>query len=584
LDNRRLLLAAFLSLLVILGWQYFFAPPPPAPSGEAPVAEAPAAPSPAPAGQVGAVQDPPPSATSPATSETESVEEPLEKPPVAAEREERIIVERDSFRAVFTNRGAQLVSFELKEHASSAGGPVDLVQTRDGGPYPLGLVEANGASSPLNDALFLAERSFDSSGKEVLDFRYRGPVGEAAKSFSFGEKELFDVDIRLPAGSAVILGPGARNEGEGEAANRFARKSAIYAIGEEVERVDSTGATEPTLLPGAGLAWFGLEDTYFLTALLPAEPIDQVRFEPMLLAPSTGGVELRPLPPELSGDDKDLRREFRVVARPAGDRLVSQAYFGGKQYDRLAELPRGLERAVNLGFFKILARPLLIGLRWIYQNVVANYGWAIILMTIIIRLLLFPLTHKSVVSMQKMQELNPKLTAIRNKWRPKLKTKQGKPNPEAQRKMNEEIMALYKQEGVNPAGGCLPMLLQIPVLFAFYNLLSAAIELRGAPWILWIHDLSVADPIYVLPIVMGASQFVQQKLTPAAGDPMQRRIFALMPIFCTILFLGFPAGLVLYWLTNNLLGIVQQLAYKRWRERRENVPAPAPAKKSRRKD
>jgi YidC/Oxa1 family membrane protein insertase len=186
-------------------------------------------------------------------------------------------------------------------------------------------------------------------------------------------------------------------------------------------------------------------------------------------------------------------------------------------------------------------------------------------MTMLIRVILFPLTHKSFVSMQKMQELNPKVQAVRQKYRGKLKDKQGRPRAEVQRKMNEEVMALYKSEGVNPAGGCLPMLLQIPVLFAFYNLLTAAFELRHAPWLFWIQDLSAPDPYYVLPIVMGASQFIQQRLTPSAADPMQRRIFMLMPLFFTILFLGFPSGLVLYWLTNNLLGIAQQGVYQRLR-------------------
>ena len=257
-----------------------------------------------------------------------------------------------------------------------------------------------------------------------------------------------------------------------------------------------------------------------------------------------------------------------VLVRPTNGRLSAEAYWGPKVYDDLATLPYGLEKSVELGPFGFLSRPLLYGLRWIHENVVSNWGWAIILMTVAIRLVLFPLNHKSVVSMQKMQEVNPKIQAIRQKYRSKLKDKQGRPNPEAQRKMNEEIMALYKQEGVNPAGGCLPLLLQIPVLFAFYSLLSTAIELRYAPWIGWIHDLSAPDPLLILPIVMGASQFLQQKLTPTAGDPMQRRIMMLLPIFFTILFLGFPSGLVLYWLTNNLLGIAQQVVYKRMKDKK----------------
>jgi YidC/Oxa1 family membrane protein insertase len=177
--------------------------------------------------------------------------------------------------------------------------------------------------------------------------------------------------------------------------------------------------------------------------------------------------------------------------------------------------------------------------------------------------------------MQKMQALNPKMQAIRERWRPKLKDRQGKPNLEAQRKMQEEMNALFKGEGVNPAGGCLPMLLQLPILFAFYNLLSTAIELRQAPWLLWIRDLSAADPYYVLPIVMGATQVVQQRMTPTTADPMQRRIFQLMPIFFTVLFLGFPSGLVLYWLVNNVLTIAQQAVYNHLKRRGEE-PAAAP--------
>jgi YidC/Oxa1 family membrane protein insertase len=211
-----------------------------------------------------------------------------------------------------------------------------------------------------------------------------------------------------------------------------------------------------------------------------------------------------------------------------------------------------------------------VGLHWIHDNVVANYGWAIVLMTLLIRILILPLTHHSTKSMRKMQELNPKIQSIRERYRTKLKDKQGRPNLEMQRKMNEEVMGLYKAHGVNPAGGCLPILLQMPILFAFYGLLSTAAELRGAPWMLWIRDLSVHDPYYVLPIIMGATQFLQVRMAPQAGDPMQRRIFQLMPIFMTFLFLGFPSGLVLYWLTSNVLTIAQQWVYNRWWPRTES--------------
>ena len=206
------------------------------------------------------------------------------------------------------------------------------------------------------------------------------------------------------------------------------------------------------------------------------------------------------------------------------------------------------------------------------------------LLTVAINIVLLPLTHKSYTSMQKMQELNPKIQAIKDRYRGKLKDSQGKPKIEMQRKMNEEVMALYKLEGVNPAGGCLPMVIQLPVLFAFYRLLSAAVELQEAPWMLWIHDLSAPDPYYALPLIMGATQFLQQRMTPMAGDPMQRRIFQLMPVFMTFLFLGFPSGMVLYWLTNNVLTIARQAIYMRYKKRKsEGEIAPAKAKKGRRK-
>ncbi len=270
----------------------------------------------------------------------------------------------------------------------------------------------------------------------------------------------------------------------------------------------------------------------------------------------------------LSEEQKELQRDFALIVEPAGTELALTDYWGAKEIRHLAALPYSLRDAIDLGWFGPFARLLFYGLVWIHEHLVHNYGWAIVLLTVVIKIVLLPLTHKSFTSMQKMQELNPKMQAIRDRYRGKLKDAQGRPKMEMQKKMNEEIMALYKAEGVNPAGGCLPMLIQLPVLFAFYRLLSAAVELRGAPWMLWIKDLSAPDPVYALPIIMGGTQFLQQRMTPQAGDPMQRRIFQLMPIFMTFLFLGFPSGLVLYWLTNNVLTIAQQAIYQRVKKAR----------------
>jgi YidC/Oxa1 family membrane protein insertase len=255
------------------------------------------------------------------------------------------------------------------------------------------------------------------------------------------------------------------------------------------------------------------------------------------------------------------------VLRPAGDQIALTSYWGAKEYDRLKAFPYGLQDTIEYGSLKPLVVPLQTALHWIHDHVVTNYGWAIVLLTILIKIILLPLTHRSTMSMRKMQELNPKVQGIRDRYRTKLRDKQGKPNLEAQRKMNEEVMAVYKEAGVNPAGGCLPLLIQMPILFAFYRLLSTAVDLRGAPWLAWIQDLSLHDPYYVLPIIMGVTQLIQVRMGPQAGDPMQRRMFQIMPVAMTFFFLGVPSGLVLYWLTNNVLTIIQLQVYNRLQAR-----------------
>ena len=573
MDTRRLLIAALLSLAIMIAWGYFFPPPDPPPSQPPAVAEstdqlAPTTPPPieqsAPAITTPAEPEEPPEASPPADLELEAVE---------GLAEERVVIDGDTYRAEFTSRGAQLVSFQLLEHRNGDGGPVDLVRARAQDPYLFGFTTLDGTSLPLNDVLFRIERESAEFGQETIIFRYQGSHGRAEKRFAFQANGLFDVKIDAATGEAwtVVLGPGIRNPSSEEVDNRFSGRSVVYKHGDEkADDLQPTKVGSPVSLSPSGLQWVGIDDTYFLTAIVPQQGLESVVVQPVVVIPSGGQGDPTIQPfrdvEQLGEAERELGRELYLLLQPQGNELQMTAFMGAKQFDRLAALPYGLEETIRLGWFKFLSLPLLWGLRWIHDNVVANYGWAIILMTILVRLILFPLTHKSTVSMQKMQEINPKVQAIRQKYRPKLKDKQGRPNPEMQRKMNEETMALYKAEGVNPAGGCLPMLLQMPVLFAFYRLLYAAIELRHAPWVFWITDLAAKDPYYVLPIVMGASQFLQQKMTPAAGDPMQRRMFALMPVFFTVLFLKFPSGLVLYWLTNNVLGIGQQYLYKRLRE------------------
>lgn len=575
MENRRVLLAVLLSMVVIIGWQILFPPPePPPPAEPAAPAEAPAPETPerGPAEPSPALGTPE-GATDEATGEEAgAAEEPAE--PVAAQREERVVLEGEGFRAELTNRGGQLVSYELPGHESGEGRTLDLVRRRRATAYPFGLVSPDGEELPVNRALFAVEEQRDPRGRtEGVSFTYAGPEGRVSKRFRVLPGGLLGVEIEARPGSpwAVALGPGLRDPTARDEERKFKYRGAVYLSGGEVETVAPGKAELQVVLPGLGLSWIGLEDTYFLSVVVLEAPIDRAVVTPWLAVPGDDGApSFEPVPPGgLSKAQEELRRELRVALVPEAESFTATAYLGAKELERLQSLPGGLEETVRMGkVVGFLARFLLVGLEWIHTHVVPNYGWAIVLMTFAIKIVLMPLTHKSYVSMQKMQELAPRMKAIKNKYKGKLKDKKGRPDLEQQRKMNEEISGLYRSEGVNPLGGCLPMILQLPVLYGFYRMLSHAVELRDAPWILWIDDLSMHDPIYVLPIIMGAVQFAQQKMAPAAGDPMQRRMMMMMPVVFTFLFLGFPSGLVLYWLTNNLLTLVQQAVYQQWKARK----------------
>jgi YidC/Oxa1 family membrane protein insertase len=564
-ETRRLLLAFVLSLAVVAIWYTVFPPAKPKPPELPPAAAPKAVPAPGAAPAVpGATTPGQPAAVAPAPGAA-----PVAVPPVQAAAEERITLQAGRVRAVITNRGAQLLSMMVPEKSDPKSGVLEMVRQRAGIAYPYSLTANSIQPSPLNQALFQVEHGPD--GRSVT-FRYSGPLGTAEKTFRFDDKGLLAVDVKVPGRSdwGVLLGPGLRNPTADEMKSRYEHRRGTYKKGDEIESPDPGGTFDPIEVSGAALAWAGLDDTYYLAAQVPQGKIDRAVFWPMLVQPGDKGAEqFLPVPgkDDITREQKGLPREFFLILRPAGDQMSLTSYWGAKEFDRLHALHNGLEGTIELGSLKPLVLPLLYALHWIYDRVVANYGWAIVLLTFVIKILLLPLTHKSTMSMRKMQELNPKVQAIRDRYRTKLRDKQGKPNLEAQRKMNEETMAVYKEAGVNPAGGCLPMLIQLPILYAFYRLLSTAVDLRHAPWLGWIHDLSAADPYLVLPIVMGVTQFLQVRMGPQAGDPMQRRMFQIMPVAMTVFFLGVPSGLVLYWLTNNVLTIIQLQVYNRLRER-----------------
>lgn len=572
MDNRRLFLAAILSMAVLFLWQLMFPPPEPAP---------PPAPPPAAAGEPATAAAPAPVASGApapaAAAEVPVAAVPAE--PIGAAKEETVVLENDELRAELSNRGGQLVSLVVKGKTAESGEPLELVQRRPAGPHPFALVDARGTGHPLNDALFAVERPAGGEGAEVV-FRHRGETGFASKSFRLGAAGELEVEVETDvSGLGLMVGPGLRERDKEELENRFLHRSAVWSVGGEVT-VEAVGDVEEVVrIPGPGLDWIGLEDTYFLAAVVPREGVAEARVEPLLLDPSDDprSFSARPLPAEdqRTAEDKKLPREARLVLMADNGRISASSYWGPKQYDRLVAFGGGLEGTVRWGWLGFLARPMLWALQWIHEHVVANYGWAIVVLTTLLKLLLLPLSLAAFKSMRKMQKLNPRMQAIREKWRGKLRDKQGRFNADAQRQMNEEIMGLYRTEGVNPAGGCLPILVQLPIFFAFYQLLSTTVELWRSPWALWIADLTAPDPYYVLPIVMGLTQIVQQRMTPAPPDPIQRRMIQAMPIVFTIFSLGFPAGLVLYWLTNNVLSIVQQGIYNRYQDSHATAEAPA---------
>ncbi|HEY1435564.1 MAG TPA: membrane protein insertase YidC, partial [Thermoanaerobaculia bacterium] len=346
------------------------------------------------------------------------------------------------------------------------------------------------------------------------------------------------VDVTGPAYS-VLVGPGLRNPTEAERGSRYVMPaSSVVATADGMKLVRAEKASDKDVWTVPARSFAGIEDNYFLAALVPR-------------ASSSARVLSFAIP------RPEGKPTLEIATGLSGQGVFdASAYFGPKDVSILESYGLGLQRSVDFGWYGIVARPLL----WLLkktQAYVGNWGVAILVVTFLIRLLLFPLTAKSYISMKKMQKLTPKMNAIRDKY------KKAKSDAQQRQKMNMELMALYQAEGANPMSGCLPMILQLPILVAFYNVLSRSIELRHAPFFLWIHDLSAIDSTYVLVILMIVSMYVQQAMTPATMDPAQKKIFMFMPVFMGFFFKDMPAGLVLYWLFSNLLTIGQQLVMNR---------------------
>ena len=561
MDNRRLLMATLLSAAILILWTIAFPPPPPVQSPDSVVAE----------NTVGTPGGPPAESTvtpgtvtpagapgvpgDPAAPNTQAFS--LGEGVVGATEEKLVVLENERVRIEIRNRGAQIVSARLKTHKNASGEPLDLIRARGTDPFPLAILGEGGRSKALNEELFLAEQK-DEGALKVATFRHQSDKGTAEKVFRLDDQGFLEIGIRT-AGLGkwgILLGPGVVDSNDEGGYGHAIVRSVGIRRGEEDEVLQASETDEAQRIDISTASWLSLEDNLFFAAYIPSEGQDFVSLRPVWVREKAEAGQPRFLAAETA--EKGLAKELLVIAEAEGDVLQGKLFFGAKQYSYLSTLPYGLEHTVRWGFLSFLAKPLYLLLEWTHAKVVPNYGWAIVIVTFLIKLAFFPLTWKSQKAMTKMQELNPKMQAIRARYKTKLRDKQGKPNFEAQRQMNDEVMALYRTAGVNPASGCLPILLQMPVFFAFYTLLSLAVELRQAPFILWIKDLSTYDPYYVLPLLMGATSVIMQRMTPPPPDPMQAKLMQLLPIVFTVFAFAFPSGLVVYWVTNNLLTMAQQ--------------------------
>jgi YidC/Oxa1 family membrane protein insertase len=544
--EKRVLLAVGLSFIVLFASQWLLQPSKPAVTPGAPSAS-PKGNTPAPpAGQPGETPPAPAVAEAPAAPET---------PALLSDSTERdIVVENAAVRAVFTNRGAVLKKWTLKRYNDRSGAPLDLVpQAVHGAPKPFTLASEDAAgSSTLRNALYKpsAESLNLGSSPGTLSFEYRDTAGlTVRKEFTFAPDHPYIVTFTAQVSRndstlnpTVQFGP-ALGTGivESSAGTYNPPPQPIFFKDGSVTRV-SPGKIQQHPVEEGTFGFVGVDDHYFLTAALPGgQPLH---------------VEYQPVAVPIEGSETGanfVSWSAKYATAPAGARY----FLGPKDFDVLAAVDRDLVRAIDFGMFSWLVVPLLRALKWI-NGYLGNYGWSIIALTIIINLVMFPLRHKSVVSMRRMQELQPEVKAIQDRY---AKLKMSDP---AKQKMNVELMNLYRERGVNPASGCVPMLLTLPVLFAFYSMLSVAIELRGAPFIGWIRDLSVHDPLFITPLLMGATQFIQTKMTPTAGgDPVQQKMMMFMPLVFTFMFVWAPSGLVLYWTVSNLWAIGQQVVTNR---------------------
>jgi YidC/Oxa1 family membrane protein insertase len=581
--EKRMLIAFVLTMLILLVMQPFIsrytkqqAPPaaPTQPAGQPASTAAPAEARPA-------TPAPPATGTKAASAESETV------------------VENDLYKITFTNRGAQVKSWILKKYYDDKGNPLELVNEQAASKfgYPLSLWSYDqGLRQKLSQALYVPSATGEQRAPAALTYEYSEGGTVVRKSFSFDHsyvvKAETSVYVNGSAAEAYLAWPAGL--GDQTTPTSHAAASIDYQSGDKIERLAAKKVSGGNTLRGP-FHWAGVGDQYFAVVFLPSQP-DEAAMVTL--------HELLEVPKDPEKPDPTKVNKVAVLGAAVGNvngRTEERIFVGPKTLDvlktvhaslskeelaRLAPAARAsaqgpnLEGVVDFGeYLGFIAKPLFLWLKWTYDHWARNWGWAIVIVTLIINVAMFPLKWSSMKSSLKMAKIAPQIKAIQEKY------KKYKLSDPRRQQMNPEISALYKKEGANPIGGCVPMALQMPFLFAFYRMLGVVIELRQAPF-LWMRDLSAADPYHILPLGIIATMFLLQKMTPAGGmDPVQQKMMSFtMPIFLGVISWSLSAGLCVYWVLGNVIGIVQQMIVnqtKFGREMREHMEKQARKKAQR---
>ncbi len=481
--------------------------------------------------------------------------------PVPAQQgssEAETVIENGLYRIVFTNRGAEVKSWVLKKYTDERGQPLELVnKAAEKYGYPLSLWSYDeNLRNKLNSALYVVKSTGTTAPGEI-SFEYSDGDVAVRKTFKFDHSYVVEARTSVVQKGSEVSAFLTWPAGFGDQTNgpQYAGGQIVYQYESKIERLAAKKVSGAGTIQGP-FHWAGVSDQYFAAVFLPQDPQNAA----MVTLHNT--VEIP------RGKDSKQMEKVDVLGAAVGSlkgATAERLYVGPKSLADLEAVPvpgitgaepdlRGL---VDFGWLGVIARPLFLWLKWT-NKFIHNWGWSIIIQTVIINVALLPLRLSQMKSMLKMQRVAPQIKSIQEKYK-----KYSLRDPK-KAEMNEEISALYKKEGVNPVGGCLPLIIQMPFLFAYYRMLGVAIDLRHAPW-LWIHDLSAPDPLYILPIAIVVTMFLMQRMTPQAGmDPAQQKMMnIMMPIFLGYISFNLASGLCLYWAVGQLIGIVQQQALNR---------------------